>query len=60
MSFYRVFLRGGIIATVEVSLTGMIVGADPMLRNSIGLRFARFSAWVKRKGGEIYLVTERP
>ena len=59
MAFYQVFLRN-ITAGVEVSPEGVIVSAAPVFRKSIGLRFAKFTAWVKGKGGEIFPVKEWP
>jgi hypothetical protein len=61
MAFYQVLLREGLSGGIEVSSEGRIVSATyPVLYKAIGLRFIRFSAWVKRKGGEIYPVKERP
>jgi hypothetical protein len=60
MSFYQVFLRDGITGGVEVSDEGKIISATyPVLHKAIGLRFARFNAWVKDKGGEVHAVKDR-
>jgi hypothetical protein len=60
MSFYQVFLRDGITGGVEVSDEGRIISATyPVLYKAIGLRFARFNAWVKGRGGEIHQVKGR-
>jgi len=60
MAFYQVFLPGGVAAGVEVATSGIIVHAAPILKKSVGLRFERFSSWVKGKGGEIFPVKEFP
>ena len=61
MPFYQVILREGVSGGVEVSSEGVIVNATyPVLYKAIGLRFIRFSAWVKRRHGDIYPVKERP
>jgi hypothetical protein len=55
MRFYQVTLPEGVYGEVEVSADGVITRADavPVLRKTIGLRFTRFSLWVKDRGGEI-------
>lgn len=58
MAHYQVYLRGGV--TTEIQVEKNIIVNSTKLENAIGLSFARFSAWVKEKGGEIVLVMEPP
>jgi hypothetical protein len=46
--------------TTEIQVEKNIIVNSTKLENAIGLSFARFSAWVKEKGGEIVLVMEPP
>jgi len=60
VDLYQVILREGIVGEVEVSRDGIITSADqiPVLRKTVGLRFAKFHAWVKAKGGEVRRLKE--
>lgn len=57
MPYFRVYLPN-LTASVEVSLEGTIT--DSSLKNAVGLRFSRFTKWVKTKGGEVYPVKDKP
>jgi hypothetical protein len=57
MPLYQVFLHNGVTTGIEVSEKGIIVNSTK-LENAIGLNFARFSTWVKEKGGKIVAVNE--
>ena len=56
MAHFQVYLRGGVTTGIEVSEKGVIVNSTK-LDNAIGLNFARFSAWVRGKGGKIVPVS---
>jgi hypothetical protein len=61
MAYYHVFLHSGIRGQVEVSPAGIIIDANAgVFQKAIGLRFARFSLWVKSKEGEIFPAKEPP
>jgi hypothetical protein len=59
MDCYEVLFHGGTPVRVEVSPDGVIVSATPALKQAVGLRFKKFSAWAKGRGGEVYRVRER-
>lgn len=59
-SLYEVSPSRKITTTLTVSPDGVVVAAEPFLKNAIGLHFSFVRKWVAGRGGNIRLLSENP
>lgn len=60
MPFYQVTLPGDIRAALEVSKDGVVTEANPILKQSVGLRIDKVRQWAEKKGGKVRMVSGLP
>ena len=60
MPFYQVTLPGDIRAALDVSKDGVVTEANPVLKQSVGLRIDKVRQWAEKKGGKVRMVSGLP